>query len=128
MAKLYNAYEHPKEKIKRNNRKYKHRRFYSNLEMSIIKHDEAVHNSETKRGSTSAGNNHVIYECGCGCRGCFLHRNYTATNENSEGISLLRNIMNKTKPIKKDSHLTIKWLQNDLIMRRNGFDENSFKK
>lgn len=124
MAKLYSVKEHPKEQIKRDKRKYKHRRFFSGLEMSIIKHDEAIHNSEMKRGVAGKGNNNIVYECGCGCRGCFIHRNYTSKNEKTEGVSLLRNIMNKTKPTTRKPID----VENELIMKRNGFDHNSFKK
>ena len=44
--------------------------------MSIIKHDTAVQNSQVNRGEVRRTNNQKVYECGCGCEGCFLHVSY----------------------------------------------------
>ncbi len=71
MAKLYNA------KRDRSNAQLKSRdrgrRFYSPLDMSIIKHDIAVKNSEIKRGEREDKPNNYISVCGCGVTGCFIH-------------------------------------------------------
>ena len=124
MAGLYDAYEHPKERIKRGKVKYNHRRFYTRLDMSIIKHDESVHNAKAKRGEVADENNGLIYECGCGAVGCFIHRSYKASNPNKAGIELLHIINNKNKlnKPKKDE-------LNELVILRDGFDpKTSFKK
>lgn len=123
MAKLYNAYEHPKEQKKRDKVKYRHRRFYTNLDMSILKHDEAVQNSQKKRGEVLSSGNGLIYECGCGCRGCFIHRDYQSS-PNQAGLDLLKRIFNKTKPRKP-----VKDEANEYSILRNGFDpKTSFKR
>ena len=124
MAKLHNVYEHPKEYQKRHNIKYNHRRFISNVEMSIIKHDQAVHNAQVKRNEKKAGNNGLIYDCGCGGRGCFLHRNYKGLT-NQAGIDLLNKIMSNAKKAKKP----IKDERNELAISRAGFDsKTSFRR
>ena len=123
MAKLYDAYEHPKEYKKRHNVKYKHRRFISNLEMSIIKHDQAVHNAQVKRGEAKDANNGLISECGCGGRGCFIHRNYKGST-NQVGIDLLNKIMSNVKKVRKP----IKDERNELAIIMAGFDpKTSFR-
>lgn len=121
MAKLYNVYEHPKERIKRK-KACKGGRFYSNLEMAIIKHDQAVHNAQIKREAQD-GNNGLIYECGCGGLGCFLHRNYKGQT-NQSGIDLLNRIMSNAKKARKP----IKDKRNELSIKMAGFDSNSFRK
>jgi hypothetical protein len=92
--------------------------------MSIVKHDEAVRNAQVKRGEVANKNNGLIYECGCGAVGCFIHHSYKASNPNQAGIELLHAITNKTKTSKpkKDE-------ANELAISRNGFDpKTSFKK
>lgn len=49
------------------------KRFYTSVDMSIIKHDGAVHNSEIKIKEIEKKGVYQIYECGCGNEGCFLH-------------------------------------------------------
>jgi len=123
MAKLYDAYEHPKEQKKRDKVKYRHRRFYTKLDMSILKHDEAVQNAQKKRGEVKSAGNGIIYECGCGCRGCFIHRDWESS-PNQVGLELLKNIFNKSKPTKpkKDE-------ANEYSILRNGFDtKTSFRR
>jgi hypothetical protein len=58
-----------------------HNRFYSQLDMSIIKHDIAVNNARIKRGEILLkGNNEYISVCGCGGIGCFIHGNFKTEN------------------------------------------------
>ena len=51
-------------------------RFYTQLDMAIIKHDAAVRNAQVKRGEvpriSGVGFNYVSV-CGCGREGCFIH-------------------------------------------------------
>ena len=49
------------------------KRFYTALDMAIVKHDEAMVNAQVKRGEFTRTNNRNIYPCGCGVEGCFLH-------------------------------------------------------
>lgn len=81
MADLYDIYEHPKEEIKRHKsgvpkktgRNGRSHRFYSQKDMSILKHDLAAFNSQVNRGETKLrGENRYVCECGCGCVGCFV--------------------------------------------------------
>ncbi len=52
-----------------------YKRFYTSKDMSIIKHDIAVKNSQVNRGETNKSNHTDIVICGCGLEGCFLHIN-----------------------------------------------------
>jgi hypothetical protein len=69
--KLYNVKLSGKDKLKL--RKFRNRRFLSQLDMSIIKHDIAVKNSEIKRGDREKCAETGIYMCGCGAPGCAIH-------------------------------------------------------
>ena len=60
----------------RKHSRHNDKRFYTNLDMSIIKHDEAVHNAKLKRGIIQKKGIKSIYVCGCGCEGCFLQIEY----------------------------------------------------
>lgn len=51
-------------------------RFYTALDMAIVKHDEAVQNAKIKRGEIKPHNNRYISVCGCGREGCFIHGSY----------------------------------------------------
>jgi len=74
MAHLYDVKEHHKHKLKH---RHKEGRFYTQLDLSIIKHDSAVMNSRIKRGEIKPeGNNFYVEVCGCGAVGCFIHGNY----------------------------------------------------
>ncbi len=66
MAKL-NSIIKQKKSSKRNNR------FLTSVDMSVIKHDVAVKNSEENRGETHRYNNQYIAKCGCDVEGCFIH-------------------------------------------------------
>ena len=121
MAKLYEVEENSKDKLKRekssNYRRKGERRFYSNLEMSIVKQDIANYNGAKKRGEMRDEPNGYIVECGCGGRGCFVHNSYKGKT-NEKGIELLKNIMNKSKKANNKE----KDEQNELIIKKNGFD------
>lgn len=49
------------------------KRFYTALDMAIIKHDAAVRNAKIKRGELQKGKLDYISVCGCGHEGCFIH-------------------------------------------------------
>lgn len=61
-------------KIKRRREGRGGKRFYTALDMAIIKHDEAVLNSKEKRGEIPPRKGYrYISVCGCGAEGCFIH-------------------------------------------------------
>ena len=61
-------------KIKRRNEsRHQGKRFYTALDMAVIKHDAAVVNSQEKRGEIKRHANRYISVCGCGVEGCFIH-------------------------------------------------------
>lgn len=84
MSKLYDVNQHPKEALKRDKAgswrrgagSKGGRRFYSQLDMSIIKHDIAVRNSQVNRGEIKDKPNGYISHCGCGAVGCFVHGSF----------------------------------------------------
>lgn len=57
---------------KRNESKNGKRR-YTLRDMAVIKHDEAVLNSQVNRGDTVRHGTGGISVCGCGVEGCFIH-------------------------------------------------------
>jgi hypothetical protein len=48
------------------------RRFYSSLDMAIVKKDIATRNSQFKRGELKERDNRIS-PCSCGTVGCFNH-------------------------------------------------------
>lgn len=51
--------------------------FLSTLDMAVVKHDEAIKNSQIKRGElTLKGNNEYIVKCRCGNRGCLYSSSF----------------------------------------------------
>jgi hypothetical protein len=65
------------------------RRFFTRLDMAILKQDIDINRAMVRRGEIEIkGGNEVIYECGCGMEGCFIHssfRSYTGTKRNPNG-------------------------------------------
>jgi hypothetical protein len=51
------------------------KRFYTQRDMAMVKHDIAMYNSQSNRGERPMTNHTKIKECGCGAEGCFLHLN-----------------------------------------------------
>ncbi|HET8688487.1 MAG TPA: hypothetical protein VFM18_17890 [Methanosarcina sp.] len=50
------------------------RRFYTQVDMALLKHDIAAHNSRIKRGEIVKDperKQEYIFGCGCGAAGCF---------------------------------------------------------
>ena len=47
-------------------------RFYTALDMAIIKKEEAEMNAKVKRGESVRGKLDYIAVCGCGAEGCFI--------------------------------------------------------
>jgi hypothetical protein len=66
-------------KRKKTANKGRGRRFYTSVDMSIIKKDDANRKGMMKRGEVIYHGNNVIYECGCGREGCFIHHSYPST-------------------------------------------------
>jgi len=58
-------------RVQRESRKGK--RFYTAVDMAIIKHDAAILNAKEKRGELTRHANRFVYRCGCGVEGCFIH-------------------------------------------------------
>jgi hypothetical protein len=54
----------------------KGKRFYTGLDMAIIKKAEEELNSRVKRGELVRKGNRYISVCGCGAEGCFVHGSY----------------------------------------------------
>lgn len=74
MAKLYLISKKRKSSYKvKGGQGINGRRFFTSTDISIIKHDQAVHNSQIKRNEISIKGTYLIYPCGCGTEGCFLH-------------------------------------------------------
>ena len=74
MANLNSKITHRRESRSKNGNVGK--RFYTALDMAIIKHDAAVINSQVKRGEITRHGNQYIAVCGCGVEGCFIHSSF----------------------------------------------------
>ena len=64
------------EKIKRYRKESRknHNRFYTSVDMAIIKKDADIRKAKIKRGEiVPEGGNEYIAVCGCGMEGCFMH-------------------------------------------------------
>lgn len=73
------------EMIGKNKKESKHgNRFYTPLDMSIIKKDAAWKNSQKKRKEVPDHPNELITICGCGHEGCFLHIGWKTTMTQQE--------------------------------------------
>lgn len=75
-----------KSKRKKTANKGNGRRFYTSLDMSIIKKDDANRKSMIKRGEVKDKGNNIIQECGCGREGCFIHHSYPSRPKNNYNI------------------------------------------
>ena len=71
MSKLYSVERSSKDQLRA--RKHRKRKFLSSLDMSIVKHDISVKNSEIKRGERDQAAHTTIYMCSCGAPGCAIH-------------------------------------------------------
>lgn len=72
------------EMIGKNKKVSKHgNRFYTPLDMVIIKKDTALRNSQKKRKEVPDHPNEYISRCGCGHEGCFIHGS-TPTKETQD--------------------------------------------
>ena len=65
------------ERIKTRKKESKNRkRFYTTLDMAIIKKDAAERNAKIKRGILKRHGTEYIAVCGCGAEGCFIHSEF----------------------------------------------------
>lgn len=56
--------------------------FLSALDMATVKHDEAIKNSQIKRGElTLKENNEYVGKCRCGARGCLFFGSFKTTEQ-----------------------------------------------
>lgn len=56
-------------------------RFYTKLDMAIIKKDAANRNGQIKRGEVPNYGNNYISVCGCGREGCFIHSGFNSISQ-----------------------------------------------
>lgn len=96
-------------KAKERNLSKKYKRFFTKLDMAIIKKDAATRNSEIKRGIVKKYPNNTIYPCSCGNEGCFIHTGW----ENREPVKPLKKRLNK--PITKKSDYKIDWKSKEFL-------------
>lgn len=62
------------QKAKRRQESRNGNRFYTSVDMSILKQDISIQNSRRKRGEYVPKNGfEYIAICGCGVEGCFIH-------------------------------------------------------
>ena len=80
----------------RKNSRGRHERFYTALDMAIIKHDASVKNAQRKRGDVVSHNNQHIFVCGCGREGCFIHTSYPSKERPVELKPAIESIVDST--------------------------------
>jgi len=106
-----NSLEHKTKNRKESSGNRIGKRFYTALDMAIIKMDQAKRNAKIKRGEAKRFGNEYICVCGCGTEGCFIHSGYESVskekmNEFEKENYRLRN--NIVKP-KKESEASKAW-------------------
>lgn len=74
MAKL-------EESIKRRRTSGSDRRFYTSLDMALIKQETAILNARINRGEVEDHKHTIIVPCGCGVEGCFIHTHVDAVSK-----------------------------------------------
>ena len=107
---------------KRRESNYNNNRFYTSLDMAIIKKDAANRMGQIKRSEVVDFANNYISVCGCGREGCFIHSGWNTIpqdkmNDWSKNKQLPHH---KTKPTKvkiaykdwKSSEFLKKYLRN----------------
>lgn len=52
------------------------RRRFTECDMAMLKHYQAIVNARVNRGETKLTNNRYIIDCGCGAEGCFIISSY----------------------------------------------------
>ena len=99
-------------KVRRRNESRKnHNRFYTSLDMAIIKKDAATRMAQIKRGEIPRFPNNNIYVCGCGVEGCFLHVGSENRNETKEPEKK----DNKIKPKAKKTDYKVDWKSKEFL-------------
>ena len=78
--KMNIEYKAKRREVSRKNLK----RFYTSLDMAIVKKDAANRNGQIKRGEVPNYPNRIIYACSCGAEGCFMHVGFEIRNENKK--------------------------------------------
>lgn len=69
----------------KNKKESKHgNRFYTPLDMAILKKDAAITKSLKKRKEIPSHPNEYVSKCGCGHEGCFIHGSYPNTGTQEE--------------------------------------------
>lgn len=89
--------------VNKKNLSKNNKRFFTKLDMSIIKKDAANRNSQIKRGLIKKYPNNIIYPCLCGSEGCFIHTGW----ENKEISKKIKKSLKK--PITKRNDYKIDW-------------------
>jgi hypothetical protein len=74
-------------------------RFFTGLDMAIIKKDIEMNNSQARRGEREPvkGNGDIV-ACGCGSQGCFIFREYSSEELARTGGRGLHDWKRPTKP------------------------------
>jgi len=71
------------------------KRFYTALDMSIVKKDAAIYNARVKRGEEPNNPNRYVSICGCGIEGCFIHGSYPSVSKEENQAWFERRSKNK---------------------------------
>jgi hypothetical protein len=79
------------------------KRFYTQLDMAIIKKDQADRNRRIKNGETKRFGNEYISICGCGAEGCFIHSGHDNIPKEKMNEWEKRNAIERNKILRKDS-------------------------
>lgn len=103
---------------RRNSSRRNDNRFYTSLDMAIIKKDAANRNGQIKRGEIPDYPNNYISVCGCGVEGCFIHGGFeTVSKERMYEWIEERKKYPHHKPVTKKSdndRKSVEFLQNYL--------------
>jgi len=98
---------------------YNDNRFYTMVDMAIIKKDAATRMAQIKRGEIPAFGNNYICVCGCGREGCFLHSGHDSLpQEQVNEWAKNRDPHATVKPVKpktKKSDYKVDWKSKEFL-------------
>jgi len=108
---IYNKMNLEEKTKRRNESRKNHKRFYTSMDMAIIKKDAATRMAQVKRGEVPKYPNNIVVVCGCGVEGCFLHVGFENRNETKK----VEKTNNKIKPKTKKTDYKVDWKSKEFL-------------
>ena len=104
---------HIESKVRRRKESKHQNRFYTRLDMAVIKKDAANRKGQIKRGEVKDFGNNYISVCGCGVEGCFIHSGFDSISK-EEMNEWQKNKFPHHKPKTKKESYKIDWKSKEI--------------